>query len=161
MSDTDSSTADPDVIVIPTEVDDAPDIDAGDTTVIIETPDEPDDGDADDAVSDDILVRFGRIEAIVEDLAARFPATEATADLALEVAVDAEDTAIDAAEAGAEADAEIVEAVDEAIVETVEGAEVEESDERGEPDTVSTDAIAPVSARVHPMFRSLADWKNR
>lgn len=79
--------------------------------------------------------------------------TAATAEFLAEVALD------EAAEL-AVADEEIIEATDEAIIETVEGAEIDEGNPlTDEDDEITTDEIAPVSARVHPLFRTLDDWK--
>lgn len=143
-------------VVVADEIDNAPDevTVEGDTTVVVETPsDVAASGDAVDAVvidnALDTAERLARIET-------RLDAVESTAFFAQ---IDAE-IALDATEALAEADAEIIEATDEAIVETIEDAEIEDVDKDGE-DEIVVDEIAPVSSRVHPMFRSWADWKNR
>lgn len=146
-------TTDDDAPIIVGDVDTAPDevTNEGDTTVIVETP--PADDAAGDAV--DAVVIATEI-----DQAARIAALEAEVSALREgvvAATIAADDAIDVALEALEADEEIVEAVDEAIVETVEGAEIDEN--LLGPDTIETDEIAPVSSRVHPWFRSAADWR--
>ena len=141
------------VIVVDTdsEVDDTPTVEVGDTTVIVEeTPETP------GVELDPFTERFTKLEARVDALENKsystpdFADVEAIADSAAEMALD---TAL-------AVDEEIVAATDEAIVESIEDAEIEDVDDDGE-DELTVDEIAPVSARVHPLFRSRADWMNR
>lgn len=144
-------------VVVADEIDTAPDevTVEGDTTVIVETPadDAAGSGDAVEAVvldnALDTADRLARLEARVDAVEGTAFRAEVTADIAL-----------DATEDLAEADAEIVEATDEAIVETIEDATIEDVDKDGD-DEIVVDEIAPVSSRIHPIFRPWADWKNR
>lgn len=128
-----------------------PVVETGDTTVIVETPVE-----TPGTEIDPFTERFVRLEARVDDIQdqlygkADFQAVEAIA----------EGAADDALEEALAVDEEIVAATDDAIVETVEGAEIDDIDDDGD-DEIITDEIAPLSAKVHPLFRSRQDWKNR
>jgi len=140
-------------VIVADEVDTAPDevTVEGDTVVTVEVPDDGGDSDAVGAVVVDAALdhaeRIASLEArvaAVEEVAFR---AEITADIAADMASDA-----------IEADAEIIEATDEAIVETLEDATIEDTDKDGE-DEIVVDEIAPVSSRIHPVFRPLSDWR--
>lgn len=141
-----------DAPVIVGDVDLAPDdvTNEGDTTVIVETPPAEDD-DAVDAVviatELDVVQRLTALETRMSAVEAQAAVASIDAEIALDIANDA----IDASE-------EIVEATDDAIVETIEGAEIEDTDNDGD-DEIVVDEIAPVSSRIHPLFRSFKDWK--
>lgn len=139
--------------VIVGDVDTAPDevTNEGDTTVIVETPAaDAATGDAVEAVViEETIDQAGRIallEAEVARLSNEVFQAQLTAEDALAVTEDLADM-----------DEEIIEATDDAIVETIEDAEIDENI-LGE-DTIEVDAIAPVSSRVHPWFRSFGDWR--
>lgn len=142
-------------VVIADEVNEAPDevTVEGDTTVIVETPAEETGSDAVEAVAVETNLdheqRLTRLEMQYEELRSNIWEVEGKVAA---VQLDAEILA--------ETDEAIIEATDEAIVETVEGAEIEEGG-FGEEDEITTDAIEPVSSKVHPMFRSFADWRNK
>jgi hypothetical protein len=143
-------------VVIADELVEAPDevTNEGDTVVVVVETAEPDsDNNAVEAVAVETNLDH---ESRITALEMRMNEVESQAAIA---AIDAE-IALDATENLAEADEAIIEAADDAIVETVENAEIEEGG-IGEDDEITTDAIEPVSARVHPMFRSWSEWRNR
>jgi hypothetical protein len=127
--------------------------DAGDdVTVIVDSSDEPE-SDAVDAV---VVEQTIDNAVTLATLAAKVSEVEQIAYRALAAAEDA----LANNEVLADTDEAIIAATDEAIVETVDNAEVVDG-EHGEPDQIETDEIAPVSAKVHPLFRTRADWMNR
>lgn len=141
--------------IVTDEVNEAPDevTIEGDTTVIVETPAEETGGDAVEAVTIETnLDHEQRITRLESEIVSLYSEIGSIRGEVAEVQLDAEILA--------ETDDAIIEATDEAIVETVEGAEIEEGG-FGEEDEITTDAIEPVSSKVHPMFRSFADWRNR
>lgn len=141
--------------VVVGDVDNAPDevTNEGDTTVVVEVPDNAGNDDAVDAVVIAKEIDLSERVAILERELAEVRATASTAEVVAEIA-------LDATEDLAEADAEIVAATDEAIVETLEDAEIEDTDNDGD-DEIVIDEIAPVSTRVHPFFRSWGDWRGK
>lgn len=141
--------------VVVGDVDNAPDevTNEGDTTVVVEVPDNAGNDDAVDAVVIAKEIDLSERVAILERELAEVRATASTAEVVAEIA-------LDATEDLAEADAEIVAATDEAIVETLEDAEIEDTDNDGD-DEIVIDEIAPVSTRVHPWFRSMDDWRGK
>jgi len=133
----------------------APDeiVNEGDNVVVVEAPPTEPVGNAVDAVviatEIDQAERIARLEAEIATLRGEVYDAQLTAEVAQYTADDA-----------LRQDQEIVEAVDDAIVETIEGVEIEDVDGDGD-DEIITDEIAPVSARVHPLFRSFKDWRGQ
>lgn len=143
------------VIVIPDEVetDDAPDVE--NNTVVIVADSDDDNGMPDnESMPVDYVERIVNLERDVGELREHVFEAQMTADVAEIVA----DDALANTEALAATDAAIIDATDEAIVESLEDAEVERADD-GELEILPADD-EPVSAKVHPMFRSFKDWRN-
>jgi len=139
------------VIEIDTESD-TPDVDAGDTVVIVDT---TDDGESDDDAVDAVVIAT---ELDIVERVTRLEERVMTIDQTAWEAKFAAENAMDAVDELAEVDEEIIDAVDENF-EALEDAEIDDVDDDGEDELVVDSE--PVSQKVHPLFRSRADWGNR
>lgn len=147
-------------------------VDPGDTVLVSEAePVEPVDGEtdpvivnvdveapADDADALDAVVvatelslveRVTRIEERLTDVENRSYTAEWKAEDALAAVEQTEEVVADVAEATDDA------------VEELEDAEITDEDKDGDLDVVVDDPIQPVSNKVHPFFRTRADWKDK
>lgn len=143
------------ITIDPEETSETPVVEDNSMVIVEESSDSTDAVDAvviDHAI--DTAERLAFLEAENARLAAELQNVSFQADNAEFLA----EVALDETANLAAADEEIIDATDEAIVESIEGAEIEEGG-FGEEDEIVTDEIAPVSARVHPIFRSFSDWK--
>lgn len=124
--------------------------------VIVEASDNDSDAVAAVVVAETIdqAERIARLEAENEELRAAVSHATFTAEIAENTA----EFALEVADNAEEADEEILEAVDETLDEVID--EVNDGKDSDE-DEIIPDDIAPASSRVHPLFRSFSDWKNK
>jgi hypothetical protein len=141
-------------------VDAEPD-DAGDTIVVVPPTDDTESSPVDGVVVATALDHEGRLAALEAEnaeLRERLAHTEVTADYAEVIAESALEEAYAAEEETEEEIEDLAEATDETIDEVVD--EVNDGKDGDDEEIIPDDEITPVSARVHPLFRSFSDWKS-
>jgi hypothetical protein len=157
MPDEDDAPTTDVVVVTPTE-DDTPDVETGDTTVIVETPTEsPTESPTPETIGNDPLTE--RLVNLERDVAEIREAVF-TAQLAADTADRRAERALEETEQLAENDEHVLDAVDETVEAGIESAEIVEGDDGEEVLEVDED-MPPASARVHPLFRPARDWFGR
>lgn len=124
------------------------------TVVVVETPAEP----TTTPLEVDLITRVTRVEdaltvmaASLDEIASRLSSTESTADVAIEIAGDAQSTAIDALITAEEVGEIAVETADETGV-------LPEVLQEVAPEVIDTDESP---RKTHPLFRSMEEWKTR